>query len=302
MDLKLLKTFQMVATQMSISRAALALDYAQSTVTGHIQLLEQDLGKPLFNRIGKRIELTAAGHKLLQYTSRLLELADETRRAVSDEADLQGTICFAAAETVISYRLPRILKQFREAMPGVNLIFRPMPYAELYPRIRDGELDVAFMLEEKIASNGLSVQPLTEEKMILLAAPEHPLSMKREISLEALADETLLLTEQGCGYRGMFERKLLAAGIIPTNYMEFDSISAIKHCVQANLGIAVLPYIAISEELHRETLVALDWTIEDFTVSTQMLWHQNKEMSPALQSFIELCQSSMNDSIHKIQA
>ena len=195
MDLKQLKTFQMVATQMSVSRAAIALDYAQSTVTTHIQLLEQDLGKPLFNRMNKRIELTEAGNKLLHYANRLLELVDETRQVISQENDVQGTIRFAAAETVISYRLPSILKQFRSLMPDVRLIFRPMPYAELYPRIRDGELDVVFMLEETIASNGLSVKPLIEEKIKLIAAPEHPLSMEKEISLEALAGETLLLTE-----------------------------------------------------------------------------------------------------------
>lgn len=295
MDLKLLKTFQMVATQMSISRAAVALDYAQSTVTTHIQLLEQDLGKPLFDRIGKRIELTDAGHKLLRYASRLLELADETRRVVSDESDLQGTIRIAAAETVISYRLPSILKKFREQMPNVRIIFRPMPYAELYRSVRNGEVDISFMLEETMASNGLSTMSLTEEKIVPITSPEHPLSLETDIPLTALSTETLLLTEQGCGYRGMFERKLLSAGILPINYMEFDSISAIKQCVQANLGIAVLPQVAIAEELRDESLVVLNWAVDNFTVHTQMLWHQNKWMSPALQSFINLCETNMSN-------
>lgn len=298
MDLKHLKTFQMVATQMSISRAAVALDYAQSTVTAQIQLLEQDLGKPLFNRIGKRIELTDAGHKLLHYANRLLELADETRRVVSDDSDLEGTIRFAAGETVISYRLPSILKAFREQMPDVRLIFRPMPYADLYRSVRDGEVDVSFMLEETMASNGLSTMPLMEEKILLIASPEHPLSMENDITLNTLSGETLLLTEQGCGYRGMFERKLLAEGIVPANYMEFDSIEAIKNCVQVNLGIAVLPEVAIARELREESLVSLNWTEENFTVHTQMLWHQNKWVSPALHNFIDLCQSRLAPESH----
>jgi len=289
MDLKHIKTFQMVARQMSISRAAVALDYAQSTVTAHIQLLEQDLGKPLFNRIGNRIELTDAGVKLLKYANRLLELAGEARETVTSDNEHTGTITIAAAETVITYRLPQIIRQFRDSMPCVRLIFRPMPYAELYSSVKNGQVDIAFMLEEAIQSNGLEVKQLTEEPVVLIASPEHRLSMKSDIPLKELSEETLLLTELGCGYRGMFERHLLSEGIVPTNYLEFDSIEAIKRCVMANIGIAVLPHIAVEAELRNEDLITLNWQLNNFIVWTQMLWHQNKGISSAMQNFIDCC-------------
>ena len=102
------------------------LNYAQSTVTAHIQALETDLDAPLFNRLDKRIELTEAGLRLLEYSERLLDLAEETRIAVSNQQTLSGTLTIGAPETVSTYRLPQILRDFRDAMPDVRLKLPPI--------------------------------------------------------------------------------------------------------------------------------------------------------------------------------
>src|SRR5216117_1031860 len=114
MDLRHLTTFRTVANLMSFSRAATSLDYAQSTITLHIQSLEDELGVPLFNRIGKKIELTEAGHRLLRYSERLLDLAEETVAGVSGQDDVSGTLTVGAPETICTYRLPQVLRQFRQ--------------------------------------------------------------------------------------------------------------------------------------------------------------------------------------------
>ena len=294
MDLRHLTTFRMVATQMSFSRAAVALDYAQSTVTAHIQALESDMDVRLFNRIGKHIELTDAGERLLRYSEKLLDLAEETRQVVTQEGDLNGTLTIGAPETVVTYRLPQVLRRFREQCPDVRLIFRPLRYEQLYSSVKQGTVDVAFLLEQSINPHNLHIETLTREPLVIVSATDNPLAHQRNLSLQELSGESILFTERGCGYRGMFERVLRAEGVIPTSNMEFDSVEAIKQCVIANVGVAVLPYVVVAKEIQNESLVALDWTQPDFAVHTQMLWHQDKWVSSAMQQFIDISRSILN--------
>ena len=129
--------------------------------------------------------------------------------------------------------------------------------------------------------------PLVKEPFLLLAAPEHPLAHLSHVEPDDLRDETLLLTEAGCTYRTAFEQRLLAAGIRVTTAMEFASVEAIKQCVMANLGITLLPEIAVCNEVTQGRLAALPWFEPDFHMHTRLLWHKDKWLSPALQEFIQ---------------
>src|SRR5438046_264194 len=111
MELRQLETFRVVATQLSFTRAAATLDYAQSSVTAQIQSLELELGVRLFDRLGRRVALTDAGERLLEYAERLLSLADEARAALADGAEPAGTLTIGAPETVMTYRLPSVLRR-----------------------------------------------------------------------------------------------------------------------------------------------------------------------------------------------
>jgi DNA-binding transcriptional LysR family regulator len=289
LDLRQLATFRMVATLLSFSGAASALNYAQSTVTMQIQSLEAELDVPLFNRMGRQIELTEAGKRLLEYSERLLDLSEEARLAVSGDATPGGTLVITAPETICTYRLPPILRAFRAAMPATRLIFRPMPYREAYEQVREGLVDVGFLLEKTVNGASLHIECLRPEPMVLLAAPDHPLAERREVFTEDLDGEVVLLTERGCGYRALFEAALARAGVFPAARMEFGSVEAIKACVSAGIGIAVLPHVAVADKLREEEIVALPWAGMPFEVATYLVWNKNKWLSPAMETFIDLC-------------
>ncbi|MDX2136494.1 MAG: LysR family transcriptional regulator [Chloroflexota bacterium] len=297
MDLKLLATFRMVAALKSFSRAASALDYAQSTVTLHVQALEADIGVPLFDRIGKSVALTEAGSRLLTYAERLLTLSDEARVVVSGDGTPGGVLTIGAPETVCTYRLPPVLRRFRQSQPQVRLIFRPLPYEDLFRAAKEGSIDVCFMLESHIDAPALCVERLTDEPLVLVAAPDHPLAEQERVGLTDLADEALLLTETGCGYRTMFEHMLRQAGVMPMVRMEFDSVEAIKQCVMANVGIALLPQIAVTRELSAESMRALVLPLDDYVFHTFMLYHRDRWLSPALNALINMSRTLMNDAV-----
>jgi DNA-binding transcriptional LysR family regulator len=294
-ELRQLETFRAVAAQLSFTRAAAALDYAQSSVTAQIQALESELGVTLFDRLGRRVVLTEPGQRLLEYAERLLTLAEEARTAVADGAEPAGTLTVGAPETVLTYRLPRVLQRFRSRFSRVRLVFRPTPNAELQRSLSDGTIDVGFGLGEPQRPHGLAAEHLFAESLVVVAWPEHPLSEAMAVQPGDLQGETLLLTRPGCGYRALFTATLTGCGVQPAGTLDFGSVEAIKQCVGAGLGIAALPKTAVSTELADRRLAGLAWAGPPLEVSTQMLWHPARAGGAALRAFLEIARGSAAD-------
>jgi DNA-binding transcriptional LysR family regulator len=296
-ELRQVETFRAVAENLSFSQAASKLGYVQSSVSAQVAALEKELGAPLFDRMGRRIALTDAGRVMLRYSGRLLDLAEEAKEAVADAAvgseEVTGALTVSAPETLLTYRLPRLLALFHERHPKVRLSVRPSAVGRLVGSMRrsveEGGVDVAFVLDGPLEVSGLSVEPLLEEGVSVIVPADHPLASSTLVASRDLSGETVLLPESpesGCAYRGQFERQLGAAGIVPPEKMEFQSIEAIKQCVAAGMGVSVLPSVAVNQELGGGKLATLRWD-EPFEVLTQMVWHEERWRSPALREFLE---------------
>lgn len=288
MELRQLVTFRMIATTLSFSQTALALNYVQSSVTAQIQALEEELGVRLFDRLGKHIAVTDAGKRFLPYAEKILDLAEEAHHVVLDGVIPSGTLTISAPETLCIYRLPTLLRQFRDRYPKVRLIFRPYPFADLRRSVSEGIVDVAFMIDEPIHSTALIIEQLITEPLLLLVAADHQLIHLPTVTAQDLEGEPFLLTEAGCSYRVFLERALNREGVHPTTNLEFSSVEAIKQCVMASMGIAFLPEITVAHEIAQGRLAALNWRSHHFQVNTQVLWHKDKWRSPALNAFLEV--------------
>ena len=302
MELRQLTTFCVVAADLSFTRAAEALNYAQSSVTAQILSLEEELGTKLFERLGKRVSLTDAGRRLLPYAERLLRLAEEARDAAQGDEEPSGTLHIGSPESLCVYRLMPVLSQFRSRFPQVHVTFRPGFCADLRRELQEGRLDICFLLEPPLHTVGLIIEPLVPESLLLLTFPGHPLTTLDRVDPARLAGEPLLLTEVGCSYRVPFERTLAQAGARPGAVLEFGSIEAIKHCVMAGMGITFLPAITVTSELAQGRLVALPWTGGDYGLITQMAVHKDKWLSPALRAFLDLSRSVLGTAHEQIAA
>jgi DNA-binding transcriptional LysR family regulator len=301
LELRQIKTFRAVAEELSFSRAAARLGYVQSSVSAQVSALEQELGVPLFDRLGRRIALTDAGEVMFAYSGKLLALAEQTREAVVDagvgSGEVTGSLTVSAPETLLTYRLPRLLALFHEQHPKVRLSLRPSAIGRLVGSARkaveEGRVDVAFVLDEPLSERlqtaDLAVEILIAENVSVIAPASHALVSSSAVLPQDLGDETVLLPEapeSGCAYRGQFERQLRFAGVVPPETMEFQSIEAVKQCVAAGMGVSVLPSVAVGTELESGTLTALRWD-EPFQVLTQISWHKDRWKSPALCAFLE---------------
>jgi len=288
MELRQLHTFRTVAQVMNFSRAATKLNYAQSTVSTQIHALEEELGVSLFDRLGKKVGLTDAGKHLLGYSEQMLDLADEARMAVSDWDTVIGVLRISAPETLCAYRLPRILRQFRMKFPEVQLVFMTDLEIELQRPIHEGAVDIAFFFEEPFQDPHLVVEALVPEPLLIVTYPAHPLAQKKKVTFQDLYYTTLIQTEGVCSYRRMFEQEAKAKGVRLIASMEFHSVEAIKQCVMARLGVAVLPEIAVQAEIAQGRLVILDLDGPPLEIATQIVYHKNKSISPAMRAFIDI--------------
>jgi len=293
MELRQLTTFRMVATTLSFSRAADALNYVQSSVTAQIQTLEEDLGTRLFDRLGKRVALTDAGTRLLPYAEKILSLAEEARGVVVGGDIPIGTLTITAPESICTYRLPALLRQFHTSFPQVRLQFRPHTVGDLRRCVSDGEVDVAFMIDEPLHSTALIIEHMAQEPLLLLASPDHRLAQLPTLSAFDLEGEPFLLTEVGCTYRNTLERAFNEAGIHPSTNLEFSSVETIKQCAIAAMGLTFLPAITVRQEIEDGKLVVLHWEKHSFNVLTQMIWHKDKWLSPALQAFLTVAREAL---------
>ncbi|MFE6159491.1 LysR family transcriptional regulator [Streptomyces sp. NPDC056486] len=288
MELRLLVTFEKVASVLSFTQAAAELKYAQSSVTSQIRSLESSLGTELFDRLGSHIRLTEAGERLLPYARQIIELTDEARAAVVDAEEPTGAIAVGTMESLTSYRLPPLLELFHHRYPKVQLALRPTLGDETRHALRQGTYDVGFLMEQETEHAGLETEVLAEEPLVLVCAPTHPLAGHGADSLGTgdLAAVQLVGTEPGCPYRDLFEDELRVRNGGPPPFMEFGTIEATKRGVAGGLGVALLPRMAVRDELASGVLVALPWE-PPFVLHTQLAWRSGKRLPAHVRLFIE---------------
>lgn len=258
LDLRQIRSFATVAHERSVTRAAVALNYAQSSVTAQLHALESELGVPLFDRVGRGLSLTAAGTDFLPYAERLLGLADEARLSVHRGGVPSGRLHLTASESVLTYRMPDLLRRFQCQFPAVEIVLLASPTCAS-DIVSDPTVDLAITIDEPVQNPQFIVHSLYEERMVCAVWSGHPLTQSRRITADQVAAEQILLTERRCSYRALFERTLARAGARITRSLELTSVEAIKQCALARMGIAVLPEIVVAEEMRAGNLVALPW-------------------------------------------
>lgn len=291
MELRQLKTFCVIADSGSFTKAAGELGYAQSSITAQIQALEEELGTRLFERLGRNVTLSRAGERLLLYARQITQLSAEAAEAVVEGETAKGTLVIGAPESLCVYRLPAIIEAFRKRYPEVEIAVRVGSYSDFLTWLKNSEIDAAFIIGREVTFPGISTEILIDEPIAILSGKDHPLVQKGSVTPADIQGECLILTERGlvniC-YRAAFEDILVQHGIQPKTALEYGSVEAIKKCVINGLGITVLPYVAVAEELKKGELVDLNWQGPDFQIRTQLMVHKNKWRSASLLAFIDL--------------
>jgi len=290
LDLKALRTFREVAQTLNFTRAAERLSYAQSAVTTQIQSLEREVGHPLFRRLGRRVELTPAGEKLERYAVRLMELADEAMAALR-ESEATETIRVGTAESICTYRLPPIVQALRAIHPQASVVIEVTECLQACNGVLAGRYDVGLFIDEPRDYQGMRTHRLGDVELVLVAPRGHRLESRTRVTPYDLVKETVLVLEPSCTYRILFESFLARAGRRASVVSEFNSIEAVKQCVAAGIGVALLPRFTLERELSENRYAVLPLAMRN-NMGIQMAYREDKWLTPALTTFVD-CASRM---------
>ena len=293
MEVRQLQIFRTLAEELNFTRTAEKVNTVQSNVTAQIKALEEELGIPLFDRLGRRVTLTDAGRNFLPFALQALAAMDHGQRALKTGAEPSGPLRIGAAESQLTYRLPEVLHAFRRRFPHVELIFSQHSTATVAHELEAGKFDMVIHGDNLPPYSSLKSCRLRTERILLLAEASHPLASRSTVNPADLVAQNLLLTESGCSYREKLDRALALANIRPANVTEFSSVEALKQCIALGMGIGLLPEIVVARELRQNRLKALHWTGPSLDIVTQILWHKDKWISPAMAAFMELVKDKL---------
>jgi LysR family transcriptional regulator, low CO2-responsive transcriptional regulator len=295
LSLRQLEVLKAVAETGSMARAARQLFMTGPGVTQQIQQLEKVLGAPAFDRIGRRLRMTAAGERALSAANdvhtRLGVLAKDMD-ALRKRDD--GTLHLGILATG-THILPPLLAEFRRRAPGIAVHMAVSTRAELARRVQDGEVDLALMgrgpeaLAEGAAPGGdaLAREPFASNPHVVIAWPGHPLARERGISPIELRHESIVQREAGSGTRAMLDNFLAMHRITPRERITVSGNEMAKHAVMSQLGISLTSAHTLFLELKTGALVKLDVDHTPIVRTWYVVHHPERWLPPAAAAFRE---------------
>lgn len=293
MEFRELKTFQVVASLLSFNKAAHVLNYAQSTVSSQIQSLESSLGESLFVRSGNKISLTPSGVKLLKYTQRLINLENEILSNFKDVDKTTGNLIIKAPHSVAAYYLPPIVKEFQTKFPNIGFDFDGCVGYNVYDIFNAGLIDVAFLFCDNFSEKLLYVEELTKVKLVFVTNPLNDIFKGNLIAVKDFQDKTLLLSKSDCSYRMIFEKMLIEANVKLNKTIEVNNPEALKKMLLTGCaGIALLPRVAVEQELSDGSLISLKWKGPAFNAKLYMIWKKEKYQTEIARAFVDAVRES----------
>jgi DNA-binding transcriptional LysR family regulator len=264
MTLEQLRIFVAVAEREHVTRAAAELNLTQSATSAAIAALEARYAIKLFNRIGRRIELTQTGRLFLAEARAVLSRAVAAETVLADIAGLKrGSLTLAASQTVGNYWLPPLMHRYRVSCPGVTVALTIANTEIVAAKVREGIANLGFV-EGPIDDPALSVLPVAEDELVLVVGTALPRPKGRTVSSAELKAMRWVCRERGSATRAMFERAIAKAGLRISDIdmvLELPSNEAVRAAVEDGAGAAVLSKLVVAASIEGGSLTGLEFDL-----------------------------------------
>jgi DNA-binding transcriptional LysR family regulator len=248
MDLRQLEIVRAIAETGSFTAAGARLHVSQSAISRQILLLEDEFHERLFVRLGRRVQITAAGEALLQLANRVFNDIRDTSASITDRQKvLTGSITLVGGMTVCLYVFPPLLKEFKKHHPQVDIKVATGGTQRLMRRVRTGQADLA-LLTLPVDDPALTSVPVLREELMLVMPAGHPLASKDSVGVEALVGQPFIVFEQGSNTRRTLDEFFVREQIKPKIVTESENVEIIKSMVASGLGVAIVPFQSVERE------------------------------------------------------
>ena len=294
MTLRHMMIFRAVCeAEYNTTRAAQMLHMTQPAISLAIKELEQYYGLRLFDRIGRRLQITDAGKLFLQYATHISELFNDMETGLRDWGT-KGILRVGASITIGSQFLPGYVKAFSNLCPGIDVRAIVEQGERLEKKLLENELDVA-LTEGIVHDANIVSEAYLEDHLSIICAADKGWQQGQSVSMEEFKKQRFLLREPGSGTREVFDRTIAQAGLSITPIWEAMSTTALVNAVINGLGIAVLPHRMILPALRQGLIITVKVQELQFRRNFYITYHKNKFLTEAAKAFMELCRNYETD-------
>lgn len=287
MTLKHLKIFVAVCETGSATAAGKKLFIAQPSISLAISELENYYGIKLFDRIAKRLHITEAGKRFLQYATHIVGLFEDMEKEIKN-LDAMGIIRVGASITIGNYLLPGYITQFKQTHPKMDVRVMVDNSEKIQQYILSNQIDIG-LIEGVVHSTYIIEHKFRNDELVMICGNAYPFAGQKNIEISKLQNESFILREPGSAGREIFDSTMTMHGLEITPAWESTSTQAIVRAVQANLGISVLPYLLVKDWLESNKISQFQINGIRFLRSFSVVHHRNKFLTESAKDFIALC-------------
>jgi DNA-binding transcriptional LysR family regulator len=287
MELTHLRSFYVIAREHSVTRAAASLGLSQPALSIQIKALETALGEALFTRHHKQMQLTPAGEILYRHVQTVLTTLEEAKTEVAELHQLlRGHLAIATSDTNSMYILPEVLRQFCTHYPHVRIDIRNKMSSQVLRLVLDHEVDFG-IATLPMAHRQVTTEALFHREEVVICPVDHPLSSASAVSLAQVSPYPVLALSHGSTSRQLLDLAFQHAGIPMQVAMNLGSMEVIKRFVEIGLGVAIVPRVAVAEEVRQGRLAALP--VEDLPArEIGLVERKDAHRSPPARAFLHL--------------
>ncbi|TBL79418.1 LysR family transcriptional regulator [Paenibacillus thalictri] len=290
MNINKLHTFLTLAECLNFTETADKLYCSQPAVSMQIQSLEDDLGTPLFDRIGKKLFLTSHGKLFKPYAEQMVNLLQQAKEHLKQSESLStGTLSFGSSNFVGVYLLPAVLSSFNKRYPGIHINMNITSSQQLIYMLETNKLEFLVLSDHiKVDETLFHSSTFYRDELVLIAPSSHPAAGKKDCSVLDFSNETLLLKPQKSATRSFLDTMFSQFGVTFNRFMEISNLEAIKQAVIHGLGISVVSKFAVQHEIASGLLIEIPLRDAAFRRGIQYVHYKNKHLSPAATQFIHM--------------
>lgn len=293
MYIEVFQVFCDLAETGSFSKAAVLNSITQSAVSQQIRSLETKFQVTLVERGRRNFALTAEGQAFLEASREILEVYNNLDRRLHELRDVvAGELKIAAIYSIGLHELPPPLKAFRDKYPDVELHVEYRRSAQVYAQVMAGDVDFG-LVAYPVKRNGLNIEIFSEDRLVLICHPNHPLASRKRIKVEELSGEKFIAFEPDLPTRKVIDKHLREHGVEMEHVMEFDNIETVKRAVEIESGVSIVPANTVRAEVESGQLVALDVDGPKMSRPLGVITKRNRARSPAQKEFLKLLQTEL---------